>query len=253
MPPCSAWQFRFFAHVMRRAMRRDFHAVRLLRPGMASLLPGRPVIVYLNHPSWWDAAFVIVLAARYFAGRAIFAPIDAEQLRRYPFMGHIGAFGIRRDAYAGAAAFLRRARDILHDPRAVLWLMPEGALTDPRPRPLHLRPGLAHLLRLAPDAVLLPLALEYPFWQERGAEALAAFGTPFPSADLADCTLAGAQARLAARLEELMDRLAAAAVARDPAQFETLIPGRQGVGGFYGLVQRLRGLLRLAEPRPQRR
>jgi 1-acyl-sn-glycerol-3-phosphate acyltransferase len=60
---------RFFAEVMDRQMRRSFRAVRLARPGAPRLPEGRPVVVYSNHPSWWDPAFFIVLAPRLFPDR----------------------------------------------------------------------------------------------------------------------------------------------------------------------------------------
>src|SRR5207253_10605254 len=47
------------------------------------------------------------------------------------------------------------------------WIAAEGQLTDPRVRPLRLRSGVGHLAARVRQAVLLPLALEYPFWEER--------------------------------------------------------------------------------------
>ncbi|MFO1060111.1 MAG: acyltransferase, partial [Dongiaceae bacterium] len=72
--------FGFFAGVMARAMGRSFHAVRVAAPGPPVLPPDRPAIVYLNHPSWWDPALIILLAHRCFGERPSFGPIDAAQL-----------------------------------------------------------------------------------------------------------------------------------------------------------------------------
>ena len=47
----------------------------------------------------------------------------------------------------------------------------------PATRPVRLRPGLAHLARRVPGATIVPLALEYPFWDERTPEALCRFGS----------------------------------------------------------------------------
>ncbi len=243
VPSRSPSLVRFFGGVMARAMRRSFHAVRLARPGWPDLPPDRPVICYLNHPSWWDPAFVIVLATTQFADRPGFGPIDLEMLQKYRFLGRIGLFGIEPGSQRGAAAFLRTGLAILRDPRAMLWITAEGAFSDSRVRPVRLRPGLAHLVRRVPDAVTVPLALEYTFWDERTPEALALFGPPRPASCFAGMHALEITARLAERLEETMDALKGEAVRRDPAGFHRLLEGSVGVGGVYDLWRRGRAWL----------
>lgn len=239
----SPWLCRFFGGAMARAMRRSFHGVRLARPGWPDLPAGRPAIVYLNHPSWWDPAFLIVLGTTRFADRPGFGPIDAAALARYPFLGRVGLFGIVPDSLPGAAVFLRTACRVLADPRAMLWITAEGAFTDPRRRPVALRPGLSHLLPRVPGAVVVPLALEYPFWNERTPEALARFGAPIDAGGLIGTNPASVNARLSAALEETMDALAADAMSRDPARFIPLLEGTAGVGGVYDAWRRGRAWL----------
>ncbi len=222
---------RFFTGVMRRQMRRNFRAVRLLRPGLPALPPGRALVLYANHPSWWDPAFFIFLSAILFPGRPFFGPMESTALERYRFMRKIGIFGIEPGSVAGAARLLRTGRHILSDPRHIIWLTAQGAFADPR-TPVVLERGLARLLARAPDVVAMPLALEYPFWSEKRPEALAAFGTPMIAAE-------SNEERLEAALQEAAGRLAAGAAARDPAAFETLLGGRNGVGGIYGGWSRL--------------
>ncbi|WP_085085530.1 lysophospholipid acyltransferase family protein [Azospirillum oryzae] len=229
----------FFGGVMARRLRRSFHAVRLARPGWPVLPPGRPVIVYLNHPSWWDPALLIVMGTTRFRGRPGFGPIDAEMLRRYRFMRRIGLFGLE-PGRAGAVTFLRTAEHILADPRAMLWITAEGAFTDPRRRPVTLRPGIAHLVRRAPSALVVPLAVEYPFWDERTPEALLRFGEPIDAACIKDLPVQEIAADLEGRLETVMDQLAQDAQSRDPSRFLTLMEGTVGIGGIYDLWRRTR-------------
>lgn len=244
----------FFAGVMRRQMRRHFRAVRLAKPGVPPLPPGRPVVVFSNHPSWWDPAFFMVLAPRLFPGRRGFGPMEDAQLARYPFFRRVGIFGIP-EGRAGAARFLDASRGILSDPSRMLWITAQGRFSDPRERPLTLRPGVAHLLAREPRAVALPLAIDYPFWSEKRPEALAAFGAPLDGAEGGDAGAWGE--RLEAALGETCDRLSDLAVARDARAFDALLTGRRGVGGVYGGWQRLRSGARgerhvpdhLAEPR----
>lgn len=231
----------FFAHVMARQMAGSFRAARLARPGLPDLPPDRPLIVYTNHPSWWDPAFLIVIQARLFPGRQAYAPIEAAMLERYAFFRRVGIFGVA-EGRAGAARFLRTSEAILADPRRMLWVTAQGRFADPRERPLALRPGVAHLLARMPRAVAVPLALEYPFWSEKRPEALAAFGTPLDGAEGGDAEAWGE--RLEAALTLACDRLAGLAQARDPSAFESLLSGRAGMGGVYGAWQRFRSLAR---------
>jgi 1-acyl-sn-glycerol-3-phosphate acyltransferase len=230
---------RFFTGVMRRQMAGGFRAVRLLRPGLPDLDPARPLVVYSNHPGWWDPAFYIVLQTSLFPDREGYGPMEAEALERYGFMKRIGIFGVDPGTRAGAARFLRVGSHLLADPARTIWMTAQGRFADPRERPVSLRPGLAHLMARVPGAVAVPLAMEYPFWSEKRPEALAAFGVPVNGLDDADAW----QAALETGLTRAQDDLAAAALARDPSVFETILGGARGVGGIYGAWTRLRDAL----------
>ena len=214
---------------MEREMRRGFRAVRAA--GVPELPDGRPVMIYSNHPSWWDPAFFMVLMTRLFPGREGYGPIDAAMLERYRFMRRIGIFGVTQDGRRGAAEFLRTAERIVSDPRRMLWITAQGEFSDPRARPVALRGGAAHLMRRAPGIVAVPLALEYPFWTEKRPEALALFGPPLTVRGAEDAD--ALNARLGASLEAAMDELAGLAQRRDAAAFRRVLSGRSGVGGVY--------------------
>lgn len=230
---------RFFAGVMARQMRGAFRAVRLAKPGLPELPTGRPLVVYSNHPSWWDPAFFIVLHWQLFRGREGYGPMEAAMLRRYGFFRRIGIFGVE-EGRAGAVGFLETSRAILADPRRMMWVTAQGRFADARERPLGVRPGVAHLMARVPGAVAVPLAFEYPFWSEKRPEALAAFGAPLEGS-------MGAAAwgpRLEEALTATCDRLAALSLARDARAFDDVLRGRRGVGGIYGSWQRLDALAR---------
>ena len=220
---------RFFAWIMARQMRGAFRAVRLLRPGLPAL-PDGPVVIYANHPGWWDPAFFIVLHDRLLGARTAFGVMEAAALDRYAFMKRIGLFGVEPGTRAGAARFLRVSDHVLSQPGALIWMTAQGRFADPRERPAALQGGLPALMRRRP-LTALPLALEYPFWSEKRPEALAAFGAPVTDPDA-----------LAPALEAAQDRLAEAALARDASRFEDVMRGRQGQGGIYGAWQRARAL-----------
>lgn len=226
-----------FCRYVQRDIRRRFHALRLARADRPVLPPDRPVIVYSNHPSWWDPAIFFFLQHQCFPGRAGFGPMDAEALERYPMFRRLGVFGVEPGA-RGAARFLELASRVLEHPANVLWITAEGAFTDARTRPVRLRPGLGHLARRVPRAVIVPLALEYTFWNESKPEALVRFGSPM-AGDAAP-RVSDWTNRLEAALTATMDALAVAAITRDATLFEPLTRGRVGVGGPYDLWRRLR-------------
>jgi 1-acyl-sn-glycerol-3-phosphate acyltransferase len=223
---------------MRRQMAGGFRATRLLRPGLPDDLPDAPLVVYSNHPGWWDPIFFIVLQRILMRDRQGFGPIDAAALERYGFMKKIGILGVEPDTRAGAVRFLKVGAHLLSDPRRMIWMTAQGRFADPRERPVTMKPGLAHLLARVPGAVALPLALEYPFWSEKRPEALACFGTPIRPEGSIDAM----QTTLERGLEGAQDRLATAAQTRDPAAFETLIGGGRGVGGIYGAWTRAKAM-----------
>ena len=219
---------------------RRFNAVRVARDGMPQAPAGRPLIICTNHPSWWDPAFFILLQTLLFPRRAGFGPMDAEALGKYGLLERMGVFGIALDGRHGAARFLDVSARILADPANVLWITAQGSFSDIRSRPIQLRPGIAHLLRRVPDATVLPLALEYSFWNEGKPEALARFGTPIAAGR--ERTVAEWTVLLEAELTRTADALAADSQLRDPRLFERLMQGSAAVGPIYGAYRRLRAV-----------
>jgi 1-acyl-sn-glycerol-3-phosphate acyltransferase len=240
LPPVNAWKLRFFRAYTRRYLRRHFNAVRLL--GAPALPPDRPAVIYLNHAAWWDPLVCLFLIEQLFPARPAFAPIEAKQLDRYGVFRRLGFFGIEPGTARGAIRFLRTAENILSDPAHMLWLTPQGCFADPRERPVRLQDGLARLATRAPHAVFVPLALEYPFWNDRLPEVLARFGQPIEAEELPATTGDdGAHSRfLAARLEQTQDELARVAQSRQPDDFTTLLGGAAGVGGVYDAWRKLK-------------
>ncbi len=105
-----------------------------------------------------------------------------------------------------------------------MWITAQGRFSDVRERPLALRPGVARLAELAPEALFVPLALDYAFWEERGAEACLAFGRAFRPATSSPCP-AGPPRPPGGRPDRHLDRLALDVRSRDPARFASCSTG----------------------------
>ena len=176
LPRVSPNAVKFFAAYSRRYMRRRFHAIRILKCGQPQRGISRPLVIYLNHASWWDPLVCLYLSRRWFSDRTSFAPIDAASLQRYGIFRSIGIFGVEQQSIRGAMSFLRTAIAILGAGRNVVWLTPQGRFMDVRERPLRLRGGIGALAIRMKEVEFLPLAIEYSFWMEPQPEILVSFG-----------------------------------------------------------------------------
>lgn len=236
VPPISTATLRFFRRLVRAYFRRHFRAVMVQHAERLADASG-PLIVYANHSSWWDPMVSILLADLLLPGRKHYAPMDAAALARYPILRKLGIFPVEMATARGAAQFLRTSTAILAC-GGVVWITPQGRFADLREPRLAFKPGLGALAVRTPEATLLPLAIEYAFWDERLPETLLRFGEPV-RVDSARSTEA-ATLRLEMALAAEMQILKSASMARDAGAFRVLLSGSRGAGGFYGLGRRMR-------------
>ncbi len=241
----SRFLLRFFDIYLSLYVPFHFNALRLASP---ERFPAgtRPLIVVINHPSWWDPLTSILLS-RFLLRRADhYAPIDALSLPRHRILAGLGLFPVEQGTPRGAGQFLRAAQHILADPNALLWLTPQGGFTDVRTRPVVFKSGLGSLIRRLDEVTVLPLAYEYTYWNERKPEMLAQCGQPllFRRGRLHAGSVGDAGEQVAAALARTQDELAALALARDPADFVTVMGGEAGVNLLGAIWMRLRAAIR---------
>lgn len=249
-PLVSRWFTRYAA----RMLRRQFASVRLT-PGGREVLEDAarsegPLILAMNHASWWDPIVGAALMGRFFADRPALTPMADTELRRFRFMRRLGMFGIdqtRRDALRRLTSYALDRFET--EPRSVLCITPQGAFTDVR-TPIRARPGAAAVAARAPGVRVLLVSCEYTFWQERRPEIfIRAVGAARPAAGST-----GAWRRSIERdMEDNRTALAAAVIARDGSAFEPLLTGKGShVHPVYDLLLRLRGRSARIDPQPGR-
>lgn len=228
-------------------MRRHFHAIRISNVDRFRRDGDRPLVVFLNHASWWDPLTCISLARGLLRDAEHYAPMDAETLAHYGFFQRLGMFPVELNTPRGAAQFLRTSEAVLEKPNTVLWVTPQGGFADARARPLMLKAGLgalaARLAARSHGATFLPLAIEYIYWNERLPEILLRCGEPVHGGGSAKFTSEKWTEILATAMLVTQDDLASLAMARDASPFETVAAGGVGVGGVYSLGGRLRALV----------
>ncbi len=235
LPPVARRQLHWFEVYVRFYLRRNFHGLHLLSLADLDQLAGYPLLVCVNHPSWWDPLIGLYLSQRFFKTRQQYAPIAAVGLAKYRFFERLGFFGIDPATRSGAARFLRIGETALSHPNGALWVTPQGEFTDVRKRPVTVEPGVGHLAHRLRRFAMLPLTLEYTFWNERFAEAFACFGEPIFVDDGREHTPSEWNQGFAAALEATQNVLSERVQRRDVKLFESLIQGGAGVGGVYDI------------------
>lgn len=240
LPARWPWLVRGFKRYAVRYLRKHFHAVRISKAGATIPSGDAPILVAMNHSSWWDALTPIALLDEFPRDFEHFPAIDAVAVEKYPFFKRLGFFGVDPHSVRGAASFLRTGEAILSSPNRAVWVTAQGRFTDVRERPLDLRSGVGHLAARMARGFVVPVAVEYPFWNERTPEALIRVGDPLDVTAFPERSGKEWTARIQSALAATMDGLAEDAKTRDPARFRTLIGGTVGVGGVYDRWRRLK-------------
>ncbi len=245
VPDVPAWFQNGFHGFLRPFLKRHFHAIAIDRQSRCdqSIDADSPLLVYGNHPSWWDPLIAHFLNRALFPSRQFYAPIDAKALEQYRALAKLGFYGVQLETTIGAAAFLKQSNAILQRGDTAVWMTPEGRFADVRDAAAELMPGLAHLCHRLQQGVVVPLALEYVFWEERLPVCLARMGSPISLSEHADSSKTQWRDRLTVQLRENQASLAQLAIARSSQPFDCLLGGKRGAGVFYDSFRRMKALL----------
>jgi 1-acyl-sn-glycerol-3-phosphate acyltransferase len=178
---------RFARWMVRRIearIRRTFGRVRVRGlDRVRAIAATRPVLLVANHSSWWDAMLVAWLT-RGVLGLEGYAMMDADHLRRAPFFVGLGGFGVDRRSRRDGALAIRWAARHLAGPGVAMWIFPQGEERPWHERPLGFHPGAARIARLAPQAAVLPVGLQYAFGAVEKPDAWISIGEPVAPPEL---------------------------------------------------------------------
>ena len=241
----ATWFLNGFHRFLRPYLRRHFHSIaidRVSRPA-EDFAGEAPVIVYANHPSWWDPLIAHFLCRSLFPQRDFFAPIDEEALQQYSVFEKLGFYGVKLSSSSGAGSFLKKSVSILNQPRTSIWITPEGRFADARDHGAELMPGLSHLCYRSDHAIALPLALEYVFWDERLPVCLVSLGAPLKTGEHPQWSKPDWARHLAGGLRDTQSRLSELSIQRSCDPFENLLSGTTGGGWIYDSCRRVKALV----------
>jgi 1-acyl-sn-glycerol-3-phosphate acyltransferase len=234
----SARALGLFSIYLKWYLRRHFHAVRVAN---VSRLPrlAEPLILFVNHASWWDPLTAMLLGRSMLPHRDHYAPMDEKALQHYGVFRPMGFFPVDNASPRGAAQLLRAGSQVLSRPGSVLWITPESQFQDVRKRPIVFKPGLGALMSRMGRMTCVPVAIEYVYWNERLPEILVNIGE---SLEIGDGTMEDARTwtnLLSYAMSATLDELTMLAVDRESKAFETILAGGAGIGGIYEMWKRL--------------
>lgn len=138
-------------------------------------LAAGPVIVALNHASWWDILLIIWLDG--LVGADARAVMDARNLRKLPYFGLIGAVPLDRQDKDQGWHDLAAIAGLLDRPNRLVFIYPQGRHRPTGIRPLGLKSGVRFLAAQA-QVPVVPVAVQYGFRETEKITATLDIGPP---------------------------------------------------------------------------
>lgn len=248
----TPWFYHGFARYVARLFRARFHAVRIA-PGGIELLHGldgvdTPVMVLLNHCSWWDPLLCVLLGSKLCKTRSGFGPMDAAMLKKFGLFKKLGLFGVDPDDPRALKPMVAYCLERFErDAKPTLWATPQGNFADVRDR-IVLRPGMASVAARAAasgtPARVVCVSVEYAFWLEQKPEVFVRVAevTPPGGVDGAMATTARWHRALGEAMEANAAELARLVRSRDSGAFDVLVGGGASrTNPVYDLWRRITG------------
>ncbi|MEC7949072.1 MAG: lysophospholipid acyltransferase family protein [Myxococcota bacterium] len=134
-----------------------------------------PVIVALNHASWWDILLIIWLDG--LVGADARAVMDARNLKKLPYFGLIGAVPLDRQDKDQSWRDLAAIAELLDRPNRLVFIYPQGRHRPTGIRPLGLKAGVRFLAARA-QVPVIPVSVQYGFRETEKITATVDIGAP---------------------------------------------------------------------------
>jgi chlorobactene lauroyltransferase len=231
----------------RRSLWKNFHRVWLQSHGPLPTPADGPLILYLNHSSWWDGYLMYVIHRLVLHGRFdSYLLMEERQLQAYRFFSWSGAFSVNRQDPEDTRRSQTYAANLLrsgHCARA-LYIFPQGRIVHPDQRPLVTYPGIARITAQSGPVNLCPVAMRYEFRGQQQPHAFIRIGPTHRAAQPTD--EAATLAEITTRLTMACDALREDVIGGYLERYQPLLRGRRGID------QRFAAFLRLLPKRQQR-
>jgi 1-acyl-sn-glycerol-3-phosphate acyltransferase len=229
----TRWGSSLFRFDAQRRLQRAFSRCLVAGlPSLAERLRREPVLVAMNHVSFWDG-FLLPCLERALQADA-YCLMERANLERLPFLRFTGALPLDCADVRRARTDLEQAARLLDRPGRLLFVFPTGKQVPAR-FPLRFRSGVARVAELA-GVPIVPAALGYDFLEDPKPEIRISIGAPVVPGPGWGAT----RRHLEAAVREELERIDASVLGRssthDPA-FVPLLPDRpRGLPGGSKLL-----------------
>jgi 1-acyl-sn-glycerol-3-phosphate acyltransferase len=230
-PPVEALIYRA---LVRPALRSAFHRVAL-RSAEPAVQRDLPLVIYGNHPSWWDGYIAFLLAYETWRCQG-YLMMEEPQLARYRFFRYCGVFSVdRHDPREGMRSVAYAAGLLKDRPGRAVWIFPQGEITPNDRRPLATFAGAAHIAKRAAPVRCIPMALRFEFLGEQRPEALVLLGPSHVVSGPVDVKALHREMdqRLLSAVEQLRDDT----IGGTTTEYRTILQGRPSVNVVWDRVR----------------
>jgi hypothetical protein len=128
-----------------------------------------PIILILNHPNWWDAAFVTHFSYNYLKMDG-YCFMEYKQMKDFRFFNKIGAVPIIRENAEYSLKSLNFVADSIKNKSRVAVIFPQAELTHNSKKPYKFFPGFYYLMRKIEKGIIICGFLDYRFTTEQRPE-----------------------------------------------------------------------------------
>lgn len=140
---------------------------------------GLPLLLVPNHVSWWDGFILREVQQSLRPGEALHTVMLEEELRRRPFLRHLGGIGLTPGSSASLRTLLRDLEaERNRAPGMSVLFFPQGRIWPSHRRPLGFQAGVRLLARALAPALVLPAGLHMEGGKHMAPNAFLSFGAP---------------------------------------------------------------------------
>lgn len=214
-----------FAVYNRNLLRRRFNGLRVrgfeYMRCQATAEDGVPMLIYMNHSSWWDALAPVYVARC--AGVEWYAMMEEKQLIQFPFFRSLGCFSVVRENPRAARLSLDYAARLIEGTNRAVGIFPQGDTLPNDVRPLAFYSGAAHVARRLKTVRLMPLAMRYEHLADFRPEIFVRIGEPETLTGHEKIDVKELTARLAERLTREVDAMKRDIIEQNFEGFEEIL------------------------------
>jgi 1-acyl-sn-glycerol-3-phosphate acyltransferase len=123
-------------------IKRHFGTVRIIGDLHKTDLP---VLIIVNHISWWDGFWIGYLNQKVLHRKVHFMMLE-EQLRKYWFFNYIGGFSVNKQSKSVIES-LQYASELLSDSKNMVFVFPQGEIQSLHQQNIQFDKGLERILK----------------------------------------------------------------------------------------------------------